>query len=177
MELGKIKEWLEAIGLLAGVISLVFVGFEIQQSREIAIAGQYQARTELLMSMTMTRLETPEIRQVAGESLREGYLDVAKSSPESVELTRQISEMSNERLALEYFNMFMVLRFIDNNHYQYQHGYYEEEAWQTAVRVVDEIVASDFDMLSWRLMRYEFRTSFQDFIDNRENAHRDVGAT
>ena len=36
----------ELVGLAAIVVSLIFVGFELRQSQKIALAAQYQARTE-----------------------------------------------------------------------------------------------------------------------------------
>jgi hypothetical protein len=40
------KEGAELIGVLAIVLSLIFVGFQIKQSQEIAMAAQYQARLD-----------------------------------------------------------------------------------------------------------------------------------
>ena len=42
----RLKDSVELVGISAIVASLIFVGMELRQSQEIAIASQYQARVQ-----------------------------------------------------------------------------------------------------------------------------------
>ena len=46
MKLPQLKDIVEIVGILAIVVSLVIVGFELRQSHQIAIASHYQERTD-----------------------------------------------------------------------------------------------------------------------------------
>ena len=60
------KDGAELIGIGAIVLSLIFVGFQIKQSHEIAIAAQYQARLDtwagVLAVLVVRRCQTGSIR-------------------------------------------------------------------------------------------------------------------
>ena len=49
--------WIQLLGMLGVLGGLIFVGLEMQQSQRIAIAGQIQARNDVLMSFLQTPLE------------------------------------------------------------------------------------------------------------------------
>ena len=49
--------WIQLLGMIGVLGGLVFVGLEMQQSQRIAIAGQIQARNDVLMSFLQTPLE------------------------------------------------------------------------------------------------------------------------
>ena len=46
MDRSNINEWLQVIGLFGVVASLVFVGLQMKQDREIAMAEAFQARAQ-----------------------------------------------------------------------------------------------------------------------------------
>ena len=48
MDSAKLNDWLQVIGLFGVIASLIFVGLQMKQDREIALAGTYQDRTCLL---------------------------------------------------------------------------------------------------------------------------------
>jgi hypothetical protein len=43
--------WIQLLGMLSIVASLVFVGLQMQQSQTIALAAQQQSRTEVLVDI------------------------------------------------------------------------------------------------------------------------------
>ncbi len=45
MDSAKLNDWMQVVGIFAVVASLVFVGLQMMQDREIALAGQYQERS------------------------------------------------------------------------------------------------------------------------------------
>ena len=49
--------WIQSIGMLSIVASLIFVGLEMRQTQQIAIAGQVQARAQMQVDRLLTGLE------------------------------------------------------------------------------------------------------------------------
>jgi len=119
MNFSQLKDIAELIGLVAIVASLIFVGLQLKQSQEIALATQYQARAETTMNLSLVHLEagyTPRI-----PSLRAGVSD----------------EVSSEDI-----NTYLWLWIaMDNHYYQYQAGFLSEEAWQAQQRNTKGIFA------------------------------------
>ena len=64
------KDGAELIGALAIVLSLIFVGFQIKQSHEIAIAAQYQARLDTQVSVLAAQIQSDVALRVAGDRAR-----------------------------------------------------------------------------------------------------------
>ena len=71
MQFSKWKEVAELVGLGAIVASLIFVGLQLKQSQEIALANQYQARAEAVQELILAHIEVgyipfiPELRRGA----------------------------------------------------------------------------------------------------------------
>ena len=42
MDTQKLNDWMQLIGIFSVVVSLVFVGYQLKQSQDIAVAGQNQ---------------------------------------------------------------------------------------------------------------------------------------
>ena len=64
MSRDKLRDWLEIVGVFSIVASLVFVGFQIKQTQDIAIAAQYQERAKIQLQC--------ESQQVALRVIDEG---------------------------------------------------------------------------------------------------------
>jgi len=47
----NIRDWLEGIGIVAVVASLIFVGFQIRQERKIALVESFSSRTEFTIEI------------------------------------------------------------------------------------------------------------------------------
>ncbi len=47
MDSAKLNDWMQVVGIFAVVASLIFVGLQMIQDREIALAGQYQERSAM----------------------------------------------------------------------------------------------------------------------------------
>ena len=58
MDTAKLNDWMQVVGMFALVASIVFVGLQMRQSHEIALANQYQARAEATQNMYMTLQES-----------------------------------------------------------------------------------------------------------------------
>ena len=48
---------IQLVGMLGVIASLIFVGLQMRQTQQIALAAQAQARTEMLLTRHMTFLE------------------------------------------------------------------------------------------------------------------------
>jgi hypothetical protein len=51
MNSSKINDWLQVVGLFGVIASLVFVGLQMRQDREIALSEAYQDRTAISLSL------------------------------------------------------------------------------------------------------------------------------
>lgn len=146
----KFSEWkdiAELAGLAAIIASLVFVGLQLKQSQEIAIATQYQARADATQNFTLVLLEagyTPRI-----PALRAG--------------------LSDEVTAEDIHSVLWLWIQMDNHYYQYQAGFLSEDAWQAQLRNTKGVY-SDCAMrfvYDWRKhgLRQEFVTLVDSFED------------
>ena len=55
------KHIAELVGIAAIVASLVFVGLQMRQSREIALSQSYQSRADMSVDMFMSIYGSPEL--------------------------------------------------------------------------------------------------------------------
>jgi hypothetical protein len=104
--------WVQLVGLLSVVAGLVFVGFEMRQSQQIALASQQQERASLVTEIIGTFSEAdPPISMV-------DYLDenIDVSDPD----TRAIADNFVYRMWMVY----------ENDYLQYELGLMDEEIWQ-----------------------------------------------
>lgn len=69
----RLREWLETFGLMAVFVSLVFVGLELRQSREIAMDASLSASAEIITAIEALVLEHPDVwlRGCRGDGLEE----------------------------------------------------------------------------------------------------------
>jgi len=58
MDSSKLNDWMQVVGIFAVVASLIFVGLQMKQSQDIALAAQYQARAEAAQNMMMSMQES-----------------------------------------------------------------------------------------------------------------------
>lgn len=119
------KSWIELAGLAAIVGSLIFVGLELKQGRDVAIAGQYQDRASIVADYYLSRLESEHLIAHLGESFTSSY-EVDVLGPEQ---KNHFELRGPESLATNFLHMNVVLVMLDNLHFQFQHGFITEEAW------------------------------------------------
>ena len=70
MDSAKLNDWMQVIGIFALVASLVFVGLQLKQSHEIALAEQYQSRTETTISYLTARLDQESDKSYLNSRIR-----------------------------------------------------------------------------------------------------------
>jgi len=112
MDSAKLNDWLQVIGLFGVIGSLIFVGLQMKQEHEIAVANAYHARSEQVTNMLAQFATDPAVR--SGMIKREsGRID---------EIT------ADEDSALAFFAA-ATFNFYENVHFQYQNGFITEEHW------------------------------------------------
>lgn len=144
----KLRDWLEVIGLFSVVASLVFVGLQLKQSHEIAIASQYHARAELAVQNFNAQLESGNLEQWG----RIGRLEV---SP----------DFTVEDAGRFYLMGVSYLTMADNHYFQYQSGFMDEESWQTQRQMLKRVTGGSgppAHILQYNL--HEFRPSFLELL-------------
>ena len=147
MRLSEWKDIAELVGLVAIIASLIFVGLQLKQSQEIAIATQYQARAAATQELSLAHIEAGYLTRVP--ELRAGLSDDVTAEDINTALWLWIQ--------------------MDNHFYQYQSGFLSEDAWQAQQRNAKGVY-SDCAMrfvYEWRKngLRAEFVALVESFDD------------
>ena len=160
------KDTAELVGIAAIVASLVFVGLQMRQSQVIAIAGQYQDRTEAYALVMFERQALRLNSEGRARSIRSQYAEVIP--------THMFDAMTDEEIALQSVGANVNLALFDNNYFQYQSGLMAEESWQAQRRRFKSALQdSDFMRAEITVRTDRYRDSFvalaQEIIAEIEN--------
>ncbi len=127
MDLAKLNDWLQIVGIFAVVASLVFVGLQLKQAQDIAIAAQYQARHDAASENIRAYMQSETALRAEGKR----FAEFAKIDPNfSAELRSWVLEQPPDELAYMILQTRLDLMTVDNLYFQYQSGFLSEEAWQ-----------------------------------------------
>jgi len=149
---------------MAVVASLVFVGLQLKQSHAIAIASQYQARSDAASSHYTSLLQSETGLRLIGQGLLDDMLQNPALSPE---LKAWAAGQPLEDLAFRAIGATLFLKGNDNVYFQYQQGFLSEEAWQALRMQLKEGLA---DQRTWTRAIYEenpilWRQSYRELLD------------
>jgi hypothetical protein len=142
----KLKDWLELIGIIAIVASLVFVGLELRQSRQIAIADIYQQRAALVIEVQNTSL------------VADRWGDAFSKMAANESLT------ADEEGILKFGNN-PWFSYWENNHFQYEIGLLTEEQWLASYNSMRSRIRRPLYQEWWRENRDQWRESFAVEVD------------
>ena len=120
------KDGAELIGIGAIVLSLIFVGFQLKQSQEIAIAAQYQARLDTQVGILAAYVQSDVALRVVGERIRSSPLP---DGIDQVKWKKLHDDTPVEVIGFHYLSSVIQLRSFDNMYFQYQSGFLSQEAW------------------------------------------------
>ena len=152
------KDIAEIIGIAAIVASLVFVGLELRQSQQIAIAGQYQQRAESFVGQLYSRLPLEAEQERLAEMVRSTYSDVIDPSV--------LESMSDQRIALDFVRASADGTTFDNNYFQYQSGTMSDDGWQAMRGRLKRALRTSPFLRAEMLTRGErYRESFRNLCD------------
>jgi hypothetical protein len=138
-------QMLGAIGVTA---SLLFVGFELKQSRDIAIADIYQQRTIMWIDYEANQF-SPEQFESAFNRIQVGDFELS----------------AFDVLVLDVLNS-GLLTIHENSHFQYQLGLVTEEEWtSTKLNISGGFAAIPCRKNWWEKQKQFWRKSFVSEVD------------
>jgi hypothetical protein len=124
----KLNDWLQVVGLFGVIGSLLFVGLQMQQDREVAILAAYQARSDLTAETIVSLMDNDEYR-AAEIRFRSGGGNLDSLSPEDYQLIMM-------RAAAQ---MYMT----ENVFFQYESGFLPEDHWQKSRRILKDSLRNE----------------------------------
>ena len=141
--------WIQLVGMLSVVASLVFVAIEIRQSQGIAIAGQIQARNQALMDFDLDVLTSEN--KTAMLLIEQYGNDLYRVNPDTLSL--------EERAAARLIESWRV-RSVSNTFQHYESGLLPEDVWRQVERRITTRWANCY---SRRLFNREY-PSFRKYL-------------
>jgi hypothetical protein len=165
MDSERLNDWMQVVGIFAVVLSLIFVGYQLKQSQDIAVAGQNQERQSVALDYYASLIQVDEIVDNYGAQHRE-HLDAG------VDIE---SRRSDRMIGLSYIRSRMRLSIYDNNHFQYQSGFMTVESWQPYLNLTKTGCSGKSDLGKVVLnhgeqFREDFRELCMNFISRSEQA-------
>lgn len=145
MKIEEINDWLQVLGLVAVTISLVFVGFELKQSRDIAMAEIYQERTALAF-------------QLITNSANEQYFSGIKK----IHGGEKPTDYEKFQINADYVRW---LTYWENLHFQYELGLLTQEQWDASVNGMRVIAGEQLFIEVWNRGQNQWRASYAKVID------------
>ena len=107
----SIDVWIQLLGMIGIIISLVFVALQMRQSQQIAVAGLQQARANMYVDRYLTFIE-------AGLD----YYNVNVGSA--------FADLSTEQQSARRTNLWVTWTIYENDYYQYEAGLMTEANWE-----------------------------------------------
>ena len=139
----------ELVGITAIIGSLVFVGLQLKQSQDIAIAAQYHDRAALAVE---------NFHGMAELGVTRGVRQQCPIQP--------TEDQTAEDILTECLFGLAYLTMADNHLYQYESGFMDESAWQAQRRLLQRLLNnSESYKALYQNTRYMRRESFLELAD------------
>ncbi len=146
MDSSRLNDWLQVLGLFGVMASLVFVGLQMKQDYDIALAETYSTRTAISVANIGDQIGSPH------------YISAT---------AKLYSGLGEDLTAEEYVAM-------ENLHYQYQFGFLPEAHWQKNLAEIDCRMSEPFFQelaADWQ-GRADFRAIIDEAIARGDTADR-----
>ena len=151
------KDTAELIGITAIVVSLVFVGLQMRQSQDIAIAAQYQSRADTAVDWYISRMASDKMLSTTA-----GWISNQDYAADPVTVRLESNGEDSESLAIRYLSYRANFTMFDNYHFQYEQGFLTEAAWN-ALRVrLKSTIADEVTAEMFRQQADQWRKGFSD---------------
>jgi hypothetical protein len=151
----------EAIGHVAIVASLIFVGLQLMQSQDIAIASQYQDRAAAAVEYNGSQMHNARAIAEKGANI----IAFAATSEASATLNDFVKDRSPESVGMWFYENRVFFTMLDNFHYQYSAGFMEEESWDAFRRELRKQLAKESIVAYYENYRLSMRASFEELCD------------
>ena len=113
----KLNDWLQIVGLFGLIASLLFVGFQIKQTQDIAEANTSQTRAWATAELHMMRASSPTLNSAFAK------LWVGATS-----------QLRPDELVALFWHYTALLKVSESNFDQYQRGFLPLDRWQVTER-------------------------------------------
>ena len=129
MDSAKLNDWLQVVGQFGVIASLIFVGLQLKQDREIALAATYQDRSAAVAE-TISTFSTNNSAMSAVVRNRFGLNPDDPLPAGMVELNEGLEPITVLEGFAAYSYANAMWHLWDNSHFQYQSGFLPESHWQ-----------------------------------------------
>jgi len=140
----SLDTWIQLLGLMSVLGGLIFVGLQMEQTQQIAIAGQVQARAEMMSTRILNGLE--------GNLDSNRLFNISSTDFQSLE--------SQEKFVAGQMHTWMGIMF-ENNFAQYQMGLLTDDYWKQQ----EERIQSWWEKCELRSSNQQV-PSFQAYLDS-----------
>ena len=165
MDSTKLNDWMQVVGIFAVVASLIFVGLQMKQSQEIAVAAQYQERanTSVMFWVESKNDETSKI------FWGRGFQSFLESTEYPDGTAGWAKEMTVSDIGFVYLNAQSLLTQIDNHYLQYRSGFLNEESWAPFRARLDGGLGLPPFIDFWAFTAHQWPQSFRDLVAEIQN--------
>ena len=122
MNTEKLNDWMQVVGIFALVASLVFVGVQLRQDRQIAKVEIYQSRASTVAETLTAAASNSDALSALARTMVPGPVD-------EIRMAGWAGPLSTQEYLLAYMQSQSLLALADNSHFQYQEGFLPEEHW------------------------------------------------
>lgn len=143
MDSAKLSDWMQVIGIFALVASLVFVGLQMQQDRDIARVMIYQSRASTLAEISIAAASSPE---AMAAQIKSRYGDPDKE----IQVDDWPAPVTAQDMILGTYQVNAFMAVADNSFFQYQEGFLPEEHWASVKSTLTN-AASNIPFLRLRM--------------------------
>ena len=149
LNIKQLRDWLELAGIFGVILSLIFVGFQLKQDREIALSMAMQARTETTIQNIQELASNPILASALNKVERGEIHELLLSERRAIALSAKAS-----------------LYNLDNTHWQFSNGFLSEEKWIASRAALKLILSQTYGVReTYEENPAEWRTSFRQVID------------
>jgi len=165
------KEIAELVGMAAIVASLIFVGYQLKQDREIAIAEAFQARA--IASAEAARDLAIDVNATRGMIRARYSVDPDKPMPAGL-VPEDLADLPAMELIAASLHVLSSIFIWDNSHFQYTNGFLPENHWKRVRSTIEESLRNDpvtrFALSQFSAqMRPEFRTEVAFIVEQLQS--------
>lgn len=134
----------QLLGLAGVMASLIFVGLQMKQTQQIALAAQAQARTEMLLARHMVYLE--------------GNAELGYRT-----FTSPYNELSEQERWIKDRHASWLRDLQQNNYFQYRLGFLDPEQWDVVEARITQ-TWSDCDLRTGHFQPDFMESAFVDYL-------------
>jgi hypothetical protein len=155
------RDLTEIVGFVSIVGGLVFVGLQLRQSHEIAIASQYQERASTAVEYYSSQMQNER----ALVSKAEEIAVAVRSGTASPALQAFVENRSPESIGMWFYQRRVFFVMLDNFHFQYSSGFMAEESWDAFRRQLHDELSDDATAAYYRDYGTNSRVSFEELCE------------